>query len=84
MTMSGAASLGGLDPAGWKCDKHGEIKNGEPQCKDEEDEVEDEDEDDDEEEDDNYAFKHSHAVPRSKNRASGHAGGATSTIKPDR
>ena len=55
--MSGA-SLGGLDPAGWKCDKNGEIKNGEPQCKDEEDEDEDEDDDDDEEEDDNYAFKH--------------------------
>ena len=34
MTMFGAASLGGLDPAGWKCDKKGEIKNGEPQCKD--------------------------------------------------
>ena len=32
MTMSGA-SLGGLDPAGWKCGKRGEIKNGEPQCK---------------------------------------------------
>ena len=47
-TMSGAslggldpasldpASLGGLDPAGWKCSKHGEIKNGEPRCKEEE------------------------------------------------
>jgi hypothetical protein len=33
--MSGAASRGGLDPAGWKCDENGEIKNGEPQCKDE-------------------------------------------------
>jgi hypothetical protein len=32
--MSGAP-LGGLDPAGWKCDENGEIKNGEPQCKDE-------------------------------------------------
>ena len=31
--MSGAA-LGGLDPAGWKCDKNGEIKNGVPQCQD--------------------------------------------------
>ena len=34
LTMSGAP-LGGLDPAGWKCDENGEIKNGEPQCKDE-------------------------------------------------
>ena len=33
--MSGA-SLGGLDPAGWKCDEDSEMKNGEPQCKDEE------------------------------------------------
>jgi hypothetical protein len=33
--MSGA-SLGGLDPAGWKYDEDGEIKNGEPQCKDDE------------------------------------------------
>jgi hypothetical protein len=31
--MSGAF-LGALPPAGWKCDKNGEIKNGEPQCKD--------------------------------------------------
>ena len=38
--MSGA-SLGGLDPAGWKCDKNGEIKNGEPQCKDEDEEYDD-------------------------------------------
>ena len=30
------ASLGGLDPAGWKCGRNGEIKNGEPQCKDDE------------------------------------------------
>jgi hypothetical protein len=61
LTMSGAASLGGLDPAsldpaslggldsasldpasldtldtaGWKCNEDGEIKNGEPQCKEE-------------------------------------------------
>ena len=28
------ASLGGLDPAGWKFNEKGEIKNGEPQCKD--------------------------------------------------
>ena len=28
------ASLGGLDPAGWKCDENGEIENREPQCKD--------------------------------------------------
>ena len=33
------ASLGGLDPAGWKCSADGEIKNGEPQCKDGEDEA---------------------------------------------
>ena len=32
------ASLGGLDPAGWKRNEKGEIKNGEPQCK-EDDEV---------------------------------------------
>ena len=32
------ASLGGLDPAGWKCSEEGEIKNGEPQNKDEEEE----------------------------------------------
>jgi hypothetical protein len=30
--MSGAP-LGGLDPAGWACNEYGEIKNGEPQCK---------------------------------------------------
>ena len=34
--MSGAASLGALPPAGWKCDEGGENKNGEPQCKGEE------------------------------------------------
>ena len=28
--LSSGASLGGLDPAGWKCDEDGEIKNGEP------------------------------------------------------
>ena len=32
LTMSGA-SLGSLDPAGWKCGEEGEIKNGELQCK---------------------------------------------------
>jgi hypothetical protein len=26
----------GLDPAGWKCGEGGEIKNGEPQCKEDE------------------------------------------------
>ena len=31
--MSGAASLGALPPAGWACSEGGEIKNGEPQCK---------------------------------------------------
>ena len=30
------ASLGGLDPAGWACSEGGEIKNGEPQCKEDE------------------------------------------------
>jgi hypothetical protein len=34
--MSGA-SLGALPPAGWACGEKGEIKNGEPQCKEEED-----------------------------------------------
>ena len=34
MTMFGA-SVGGLDPAGWNCSEEGEIRNGEPQCKDE-------------------------------------------------
>jgi hypothetical protein len=32
--MSGAP-LGALPPAGWACGEGGEIKNGEPQCKDE-------------------------------------------------
>ena len=32
------ASLGGLDPADWKCNERGEIKNGEPRCKDDDDE----------------------------------------------
>ena len=31
--MSGAP-LGALPPAGWACSEEGEIKNGEPQCKD--------------------------------------------------
>ena len=35
LTMLGA-SLGGLDPAGWRCDEDGEIKTGEPQCNEEE------------------------------------------------
>jgi hypothetical protein len=30
------ASLGGLDPSGWRCDEDGEIKTGEPQCNEEE------------------------------------------------
>jgi hypothetical protein len=47
LTMSGA-SLGGLDPAGWACNEDGEIKNGEPQCKEGKDEDEDEDEDEEE------------------------------------
>ena len=34
--MSGASELGALPPAGWACNEEGEIKNGEPQCKDEE------------------------------------------------
>ena len=47
------ASLGRLDPAGWTCNENGEIKNGEPQCKD----------DDYEEYDDDYAvFKHSQSL----------------------
>jgi hypothetical protein len=33
--MSGAP-LGALPPAGWACSEKGEINNGEPQCKDEE------------------------------------------------
>ena len=33
--MSGAP-LGALPPAGWACGEKGEIKNGEPQCKEEE------------------------------------------------
>ena len=37
LTMSGA-SLGGLDPAGWNCREEGEIRNGELQCKEEEEE----------------------------------------------
>ena len=32
--MSGAP-LGALPPAGWACNEGGEIKNGEPQCKEE-------------------------------------------------
>ena len=45
--MSGAASLGALPPAGWACSEGGEIKNGQPQCKD----------------DENYAvFKHSQSL----------------------
>ena len=56
--MTSGASLGGLDPAGWKCDKHGDIKNGEPQCKDGE-----EDEEEDEEDEEEYApFKHSQSL----------------------
>jgi hypothetical protein len=47
--MSGAASLGGLDPAGWKCNEKGEIKNGQPQCKDDADA-------------DGAAFKHSQSL----------------------
>jgi hypothetical protein len=36
-SMSGAAlGLGALPPAGWACGEKGEIKNGEPQCKEEE------------------------------------------------
>ena len=35
--MSGA-SLGALPPAGWDCSEDGEIKNEEPQCKDDADE----------------------------------------------
>ena len=34
--MSGAP-LGALPPAGWACSEGGEINNGEPQCKDGED-----------------------------------------------
>ena len=34
--MSGAP-LGALPPAGWACSEGGEIKNGEPQCKEGED-----------------------------------------------
>ena len=34
--MSGAY-FGGLDPAGWKCDEDGEMKNGEPGCQDDAD-----------------------------------------------
>jgi hypothetical protein len=30
------ASLGTLPPAGWACSEDGEIKNGEPRCKEEE------------------------------------------------
>ena len=45
--MSGAP-LGGLDPAGWACNEDGEIKNGEPQCKEGQDEHDDDDDDDDE------------------------------------
>ena len=33
-SMSGASELGALPPAGWACSEEGEIKNGEPQCKD--------------------------------------------------
>ena len=33
--FSSGASLGALPPAGWACSEEGEIKNGEPQCKDE-------------------------------------------------
>jgi hypothetical protein len=32
---SGGASLGALPPAGWACDEEGEIRNGEPRCKEE-------------------------------------------------
>ena len=42
-SMSGAP-LGALPPAGWACSEGGEIKNGEPQCKEEGAEDEDEDE----------------------------------------
>ena len=57
--MSGAP-LGALPPAGWACSEGGEIKNGEPQCKEDEDEDEDEDEGD---EDDEIArFKHSQSL----------------------
>ena len=45
--MSGAASLGALPPAGWACSEKGETKNGEPQCKDGED---------------NAPFKHSQSL----------------------
>jgi hypothetical protein len=31
--MSGASSRGALPPAGWACSEGGEIKNGDPQCK---------------------------------------------------
>ena len=47
MSMSGAF-LGGLDPAGWACSEDGEIKNEEPQCK--------------EDEDDGAYFKHSQSL----------------------
>ena len=53
--MSGAASLGALPPAGWKCDEGGEIKNGEPQNKD--------DEEDEEQDEENAAsFVHSQSL----------------------
>ena len=56
--MSGAP-LGALPPAGWACSEEGEIENGQPQCKGDDDNVEDEDEDEDEEDAD---FKHSQSL----------------------
>jgi hypothetical protein len=39
VSMSGAASLGALPPAGWACSEKGEIKNGEPQRKENDDDA---------------------------------------------
>ena len=53
-SMSGA-SLGPLLPAGWACSERGEIKNGEPQCKEEEEGA-------DEYQYQNASFKHSQSL----------------------